>query len=111
MQIRVGDSRLEQVATCVSDARAKETEREEQLSLAQNMEEKAKKASSDGVVLEVSKADAEDSYVKQNATKKVEQAEVPDKKQQKEQLQKQQKEQQMTAAAEQRQILENINIS
>ena len=102
MQIRVGDSRLEQVATRVSDARAKEMEREEQQSLVQNREEKAKKASSDGVVLEVSKAGAEDSYVKQNATKKVKQVEAQDKEQQKEQIQRQQKEQQTISATEQR---------
>jgi len=110
MQIVVGDSRLEQVAARRSDAKTKEMEHKEQQSLVQNMEEKAKKASADGVVLQVSKSGVEDSYVNGKEIMKLEQIEDSDKEQQKEPLARQQMEQQ-TLSAEQHQVLENINIT
>lgn len=110
MQIVVEDGRLEQKAARRSDAKTKEMEHKEQQSLIHNMEEKAKKASADGVVLEVSKSGVEDFYVNWNEIKKLEQIKEPDKEQQEEQFARQKMEQQ-TISVEQHQVLENINIS
>lgn len=110
MQITVGDSCLESVATWMSDARAKEIEHNNQQSFVQNMEEKSKKASVDGVVLEVRKAGVEDSPVNQNETKKVEQIDKEEKEQKQEHVWIQRRVQQRIST-EQHQILENINIS
>ncbi len=111
MQIMVGDSRLEQAAARMSDARAKEIERNEQQSLVQNMEEKSKKASVDGVVLEVSKAGVEDSLVKGHETEKVERIEEKKQEEQQKELVLGQQREQQAIEAGQRQVLENINIS
>lgn len=110
MQIMVGDSRLEQVATRMSDARAKEIEQNEQQSLVQDMDEKSKNASVNGVVLEVSKTNVDASHVNRNETKKVERIEEKNMEQQQETVLRQQMEEQ-TISAVQRQVLENINIS
>lgn len=110
MQIVVGDNRLEQAAARRRDAKTKEMEHKEQQSLVQNMEEKEKKASADGVVLEVSKSGVEDFYVNRNEIMKLERIEETDKEQQKEPLARQQMEQQ-TVSVEQHQVLENINIT
>lgn len=110
MQIMVGESRLEQAAARMSDVRAKEMEHNEQQFLVQNMEEKAKKVSDAGVVLEVGEAGVEDSYVNRNETKKLEQIEERDKEQKQKELVLGQQRNQQVISTEQSHVLENINI-
>ena len=115
MHIMIGDNRLEQVASTMSDAKAKEIEHNEQQSLMQDMDEKAKKASSDGVVLEISKTGVDASYVHQDhsdKTQKVEEAKKSEEKKLNEPLDQaiQEKQERDIIAAAQKKQLENINI-
>lgn len=116
MHIMIGDNRLEQVATQVSEAKARDNEQNQQSVLMHNMEEKAKKASSDGVVLEISKAGVNASYEKQDGTKEVEKTDKTDKVDKQaatESLQAaiQEKVQKDNEVASQQRALENINIT
>lgn len=107
MQIMVGQSRLEQAATRMNDAKAKEMEHNTQQPFVQDMEEEVSDA---GVVLEVREVGAEDSCVSWNETKKLEQIEGQDKEQKQKELVLRKQRNQQINSAKQRHVLENINI-
>lgn len=112
MYLMVGDNRMENVAVRVSDAKVRETQKNEQELLMQDMDEKAKKASNDGVVLEISKTGVDASQVTKEETKQVERANLQQEEQkQSEEVQMEQRLEEQNMQAAQRQSLENIYIS
>lgn len=112
MHIMVGDNRVENVAVRVSDAKVRETQKNDQELLMQDMDEKAKKASNDGVVLEISKTGVDASQVPKDETKRVERASLQQEEQkQSEEILTEQRMVEQNMQAAQRQNLENIYIS
>ena len=112
MHIMVGDNRVENVAVRVSDAKVRETQKNEQELLMQDMDEKAKKASNDGVVLEISKTGVDASQVPKDETKRVERASLQqDEQKQSEEILTELRMVEQNMQAAQRQNLENIYIS
>ena len=109
MSIMIGDNRLENAALRTSDARTKEIQQDEQQVLQREADEKARKAAGDGVVLEISKTDVDNSKLKSEEISAVDKIAA-----QKEELEEKTRETQRAEnermMAAQRQTLENIDI-
>lgn len=111
MNIMIGDNRLENVAVKLSDVKVRDAYQAENQNAVQALDEKAQKAASDGVVLEISETGIDSYYDQKDAAEEVKALTEP--KQQKQQQaveERQQVQQENARLTAQKKILENINI-
>lgn len=111
MNIMIGDNRLESVAVKFSDVKVRDAYEAENQNAAQVLDEKAQKAASDGVVLDISETGITSSYKQKDAAENVKAVSQQEnqEQQQKVEVQREAQEENSRLLA-QRKVLENINI-